>query len=167
VVVVNRGQPEALLVHLDDQTLLAESGVRLALATALYRDGSLSLGQAARFADVPLAAFVQHVSRIGIAVIRGAHAADQEEVQTVRSWRKKGSSRRTRFPLLQQLFGRVVATTAVRDEVLAGGELPGAKELLGRGQARALGVPVTGLGGILLAANRARLVKRVRPLQGA
>ena len=33
------------------------------------------------------------------------------------------------FDLLRRLFGRLVVTTQVRDEVLAGGELPGAREL--------------------------------------
>ena len=118
------------------------------------------------------------------------------------------------FELLERLFGRVTVTPEVRDEVLAGGELPGAAELvaaiasgwvevagargdpgrfpelgageastllialahpedeclvlmddaLGRAQARALGIPVTGLAGVLLAARRARLVRRLRPL---
>ena len=33
------------------------------------------------------------------------------------------------FDLLRRLFGRIVVTAQVRDEVLAGGELPGASEL--------------------------------------
>ena len=45
VVVMNRDTPDAVLVHLDDETLLNMPGVRLALATALFRDGDLSLGQ--------------------------------------------------------------------------------------------------------------------------
>jgi antitoxin (DNA-binding transcriptional repressor) of toxin-antitoxin stability system len=95
VVVVNRDQPEALLVHLDDQTLLAEPGVRRALATALYRDESLSLGQAARFAGVSIAEFMQHVSRLGIPIVRGTPASVREDEERIAQWRK-GSSRRTR-----------------------------------------------------------------------
>ena len=34
VMVLNRHKPQALLVHLDDDTLLAEPGIRRALATA-------------------------------------------------------------------------------------------------------------------------------------
>ena len=49
VMVLNRHQPEALLVHLSDDSLLAEPGIRLALAMALYKDESLSLGRAAEF----------------------------------------------------------------------------------------------------------------------
>ena len=33
------------------------------------------------------------------------------------------------FDVLHSLFGQVTVTTTVRDEVLAGGELPGAREL--------------------------------------
>ena len=61
VMVLNRRRPEALLVHLDDDSLLAEPGIRRALATALYRDRSLSLGQAARFSGLSIAEFIQHV----------------------------------------------------------------------------------------------------------
>lgn len=116
------------------------------------------------------------------------------------------------FDLLRRLFGTVTVTAAVRNEVMAGGNLPGARELaggiregwievarvptgaemfpeldageasaialslkhggeclvimdepLGRAQARARGLAVTGLAGVLLAARQARLVKSVRP----
>ena len=71
VMILNRHQPEALLVHLSDDSPLAEPGVRLAVAVALYRDESLSLGRAAEFAGRTLADFIDHVSRLGIPVVRG------------------------------------------------------------------------------------------------
>jgi predicted nucleic acid-binding protein len=116
------------------------------------------------------------------------------------------------FELLRRLFGQIVVTAQVRDEVLAGGELPGVSELasairegwikvehtrtdattfldldvgeastltlavahagsclvlmdesLGRSYARAHGLNVTGLAGVLLAAKNAHLVQSVRP----
>ncbi len=116
------------------------------------------------------------------------------------------------FHLLRDLFGEIAVTAWVRDEVLAGGELPGASELarairdewirvereppdamefpdldageaatlavalahpgrclvlmdesLGRAHARAHGLDVTGLAGVLLAARNADLVAAVRP----
>ena len=115
------------------------------------------------------------------------------------------------FGLLRKLFFKVTVTTAVRDEVLAGGELPGARELeaairdgwivvvpdchyledvdlgagesstlalarnhpgaclvlmddqLGRSHARAHGLPVTGVAGVLLAASNAGFVQGLRP----
>jgi predicted HTH domain antitoxin len=92
VVVMNRDQPEALLVHLDDDKLLKEPGVRLALATALYREESLSLGKAARLAAMPLAAFMQHLSQQGIPVVRGGLQSVREDAATLEAWLKKPSS---------------------------------------------------------------------------
>ena len=115
------------------------------------------------------------------------------------------------FGLLRKLFLKVTVTAAVRDEVLAGGDLPGAGEIeaatrdgwivvvsnpdnseyvdlgagesstlalarnhpgaclvlmddpLGRSHARAHGLAVTGVAGVLLAARHAGLVSRIRP----
>jgi hypothetical protein len=62
VVVINRDTPDAVLVHLDDEKLLGMPGVRLALATALFRDGDLSLGRAAKVAQVALVDLIQHLA---------------------------------------------------------------------------------------------------------
>lgn len=91
VVVMNRDQPEALIFHLDDESLLGEPGVRRALATALYKDESLSLGKAARLADMAVAEFMQHVSRLGIPVIRGPGVDAGVDAAAIESWRS-GSS---------------------------------------------------------------------------
>ena len=96
VVVMNRDNPEALLVHLDDEGLLGEAGVRLALATALYRSESVSLGRAARIAGVPLAEFMLHASREGIPVIRGSAKSVRKDAKRLESWLKSGSSLATR-----------------------------------------------------------------------
>ncbi len=95
VIVLHRDQPEALLVHLDDEALLSQAGVRRALATALYRDQSLALGQAARLAGVSIAEFLLHVSRLGIPVVRGRAASVRADAEVIERWRK-GSSRPTR-----------------------------------------------------------------------
>ena len=91
VMVLNRHKPQALLVHLDDDTLLAEPGIRRALATALYRDQSLSLGHAARFAGLAIGDFVSHLSRIGIPVVRGTAASVHEDTEVITAWRKDPS----------------------------------------------------------------------------
>ena len=116
------------------------------------------------------------------------------------------------FELARALYGTVTITRTVKDEVTAGGDLPGSRELqaamregwirvapapmdtwkfatlsageastialalqhkdtalvlmddtLGREQARALGLDVLDLAGLLLAAKRARLIDNVRP----
>lgn len=80
---LSRNSPEAVLVHLAEDTLQAEPGVRLALATALYREQSLSLGLAARFSGLATADFIQHVSHLGIPVVRGGRATVREDVQAI------------------------------------------------------------------------------------
>ena len=97
VMVLNRHQPEALLVHLDEDSLLAEPGIRLALATALFREQSLSLGQAARFSAIAPAEFIRHVSGLGIPVVRGTTATVHEDTEAIAAWRNR-SSPRTRAP---------------------------------------------------------------------
>ena len=97
VMVLNRHKPQALLVHLDDDTLLAEPGIRRALAAALYRDQSLSLGHAARFAGLAIGDFISHLSRIGIPVVTGTAASVHEDTEVITAWRK-GSSQQTPAP---------------------------------------------------------------------
>ena len=91
VMVLNRHRPEAILFHLDDDSLLAEPGIRRALATALYRDQSLSLGQAARFSGLGIAAFIQHVSQLGIPVVGGSASTVTEDADTISAWRNDSS----------------------------------------------------------------------------
>jgi predicted HTH domain antitoxin len=89
VVVMNRDQPEALLMHLNDEKMLAEPGVRVALATALYKAESLSLGRAAKLARMVLVEFMQHVSRLGIPVVRGTAATVRQDANNLKAWLKK------------------------------------------------------------------------------
>lgn len=56
-----------------------------ALATALFREGDLSLSRAAKVANLVLVDFVQHVSRLGIPVVKGTVedvAKDEEAIRT-------------------------------------------------------------------------------------
>ena len=96
VVVMNRDQPEAVLVHLSDDSLLGEPGVRLAIATDLFRGGSISLGRAAKVAGMALAEFMQEMGRAGIPIIRGNARTLREDVNNLEAWLKKGSSSATR-----------------------------------------------------------------------
>jgi antitoxin (DNA-binding transcriptional repressor) of toxin-antitoxin stability system len=86
VIVMNRDKPDALIVHLDDDKLLGMPGVRLALATALYRDGNLPVGRAARLAALTSVEFIQHLSRSGIAVIAETPDALRRDVETLDTW---------------------------------------------------------------------------------
>ena len=78
LMVLNRHQPKALLVHLSDDSLLGEPSISLAVALTLYKDESLSLGRAAEFSGLTLADFIGHVSRLGILVVRGANTVGDD-----------------------------------------------------------------------------------------
>jgi predicted HTH domain antitoxin len=86
VVVMNRDQPDAVMIGLQSGKLLSEPGARAALATALFRDGGLSLARSARMAQMPLASFITHVSRLGIAVV--SHDAQEvaRDMETLDQW---------------------------------------------------------------------------------
>ena len=88
VMVLSRNNPEALLVHLDDGAILEAAGVRRALALALYQEGCLSLGHAARFSGLPTAQFIETASRLGIPLVRGSRASVAEDASAVEAWRK-------------------------------------------------------------------------------
>ena len=86
VVVMNRDQADAVMIGLQSGQLLSEPGARAALATALFRDGGLSLARAARMAKMPLANFITHVSRLGIAVVSHDASEVVRDLQTLDQW---------------------------------------------------------------------------------
>ncbi len=86
VVVMNRDHPDALMIGLRSTGTLEMPGVRAALATALFRDGHLALAHAARVAEMPLAAFVAHVSRLGIPVVRLSAEEAARDLDTLDEW---------------------------------------------------------------------------------
>lgn len=85
VVVMNRDQPDALMMGVASG-LLDANGVKPALATALFRDGHLSLGRAANLAGMGAGQFASHVSRLGIAVIRLNDAEANRDMDTLEQW---------------------------------------------------------------------------------
>ncbi len=86
VVVMNRDRPDALMVGMNLAGVLDAQGVRPALATALSRDGHLSLAHAARLAEIPLGEHVAHVSRLGIAVVRLNADEAARDLDTLDAW---------------------------------------------------------------------------------
>lgn len=86
VVVMNRDKPDALMVGVEMAGVLDAKGVRPALATALFRDGHLSLARAARLADMSVARFVAHVSRLGIPVVRLDADETRRDMDTLEAW---------------------------------------------------------------------------------
>lgn len=86
VLVMNRDDPQALMVGIHQTEVLNMPGVRTALATALFRDGELSLARAAKVAETTLADFIAHVSRLGIPVINQSAAETDQDMDTLDEW---------------------------------------------------------------------------------
>jgi predicted HTH domain antitoxin len=89
VLVMNRNEPDALMVGLKSSNIIDLPGVRKALATALFKEGDLSLVRAAKLADLPLASFIAHISRLGLSVISQIEEDVSRDVDTLDQWLKK------------------------------------------------------------------------------
>lgn len=89
VLVMNRNEPDALMIGLKSAKIIDMPGVRKALATALFKDGDLSLARSAKLADMPLANFIAHVSRLGIPVISQTAEEVQDDMDTLDQWLKQ------------------------------------------------------------------------------
>jgi len=86
VVVMNRDRPDAMLVGLENQRLLGQPGVSAALATALFREGHLSLVRSARLAQMSAPEFSRHLSRLGIPVITLSAEETARDMDTLDEW---------------------------------------------------------------------------------
>lgn len=86
VVVMNRDTPDALMVGIEPAGVLDMKGVRPALATALFRDGHLSLARSARLAQMSVSEFVSHVSRLGIPAVRLNARETGTDMDTLEEW---------------------------------------------------------------------------------
>jgi len=73
-IVTRHGHPLFVSIPFDDDLL--RQGVHVALATRLFKEGDISLGKAAKLAKMSIAAFTEHVSRLGVPVID----LDEEEL---------------------------------------------------------------------------------------
>jgi predicted HTH domain antitoxin len=57
-----------------------------ARAVSLFKDDALPLGRAARLANMTLADFIVHLSRLGVPVIKGDEASLQEDLDDLDAW---------------------------------------------------------------------------------
>lgn len=90
VLVMNRNEPDALMVGLKSSKIIGMLGVRKALATAIFKDGALSLARSAKLAQIPLADFIEHISRLGVPVINQTAEEVQEDMDTsLEQWLQK------------------------------------------------------------------------------
>lgn len=74
--VTRHGHPLFISVPFNERVV--QHGVYLALAENLFKSGELSLGKAAKLANMSLAEFSEHVSRLGIPVVN----YDPSELET-------------------------------------------------------------------------------------
>jgi len=88
VIVMKGHEPEAIIFHLDKEALLSKSGVLPALAAALFKDGHLSLGRAAKLADMPIGEFIPYLGNQGIPAITGTAEEALEDLETLSRWEK-------------------------------------------------------------------------------
>jgi predicted HTH domain antitoxin len=86
VLVMNRNEPDAVMVGLKSSKIIGMPGVRKAMATALFKDGNLSLARSAKLADMPLASFITHISRLGIPVVEQTAEEVQQDLDTLEQW---------------------------------------------------------------------------------
>jgi len=86
VLVMNRNEPDAVMVGLKYANIIGMPGVRKALATALFKDGNLSIARSAKLADMPLAEFITHVSRLGMPIIDLTAEETQQDLDTLDEW---------------------------------------------------------------------------------
>ncbi|MCX7086726.1 MAG: UPF0175 family protein [Methylococcales bacterium] len=86
VLIMNRNEPDALMIGLKSAKIIGMPGVRKALATALFKEGNLSLARSAKLADMPLADFIAHVSRLGISVIDQTAEEVQQDMDALEQW---------------------------------------------------------------------------------
>ena len=89
VVVMNRDNPQALLVDLAQLGIPDLPAVRVALAVSLFRSSAVSAGFAARMAGKPLAEMLTLLSSQGIPLTGNDKAIGDEvrgEMQNARNW---------------------------------------------------------------------------------
>lgn len=89
VLVMNRNEPDALIVGVNTNNIIDMPGVRKAMATALFKEGELSIARSAKLANMALTDFIEHISRLGIPVINQTAAEVQQDMDTLEQWLQK------------------------------------------------------------------------------
>lgn len=85
VLILKGNEPNAVLIHLDESLRATTEGLRPALATSLYRDGSISLGKAAKISGLPINEFIEHLSSLNIDIVRFDETV-ANEVEDISLW---------------------------------------------------------------------------------
>ena len=86
VLIMKGDKPEAMLVHLDNGILADDDEARHALALCLFEGGGLSLGRAARVADLDVGAFVTYLSQRGVSIVHEESAQGESDLGSLEKW---------------------------------------------------------------------------------
>jgi prevent-host-death family protein len=84
VVVTNRDTPQAVLVDLAQLGMPDLDGVKTALAVSLFKQGTVSLGYAARMADKTKSQMISLLSAMQIPIVHLTPAELENDLQTAR-----------------------------------------------------------------------------------
>ena len=87
VLILKGNEPNALLIHLDSSLIDTDQSLRPALASVLFKEGSLSLGAAAALSKLTLNDFIQHLDSLGIEVISNDDTF-ADETKDISAWLK-------------------------------------------------------------------------------
>ncbi len=86
VVVMDRQQPQALLVDLARVGRPDLARVKFALAVALFRQSQISLGYAARVAGLPVSTLIDRLERMGIPIVTVDDRMLDHELSAIDEW---------------------------------------------------------------------------------
>jgi predicted HTH domain antitoxin len=86
VLVLQDDRPAAIMLDIGEGGLLSQPEVKVALATELFRCGHLSLGRAARLAEMPLADFMRHLSERDIPIVQGTAEEGKADLDALKKW---------------------------------------------------------------------------------
>jgi len=87
VLVLKGDEPHSVLVRLEAELLEGPGSVRAPLAAALFREGTLSLGAAARVSGMPLGRFVRYLGELGVDLVREDETTTRE-AKDLAPWRR-------------------------------------------------------------------------------
>lgn len=89
VVVMNRDEPQALLVDLGQLGLPDIAGVKTALAVALFKQGNVSLGYAARVAGKSLSEMMVLLASMGIPAVTVSARDVEHDLGALEKWKRR------------------------------------------------------------------------------
>lgn len=95
VVIMNRDVPQAVLVDLHFLGVPDVAGLRMALAVALFKQGNVSLGYAARIADKSLPEMITTLGRMCIPIVAMTPEDTRHDFAVTDQWFQDSSSSQT------------------------------------------------------------------------